>query len=645
MGKTTFDLNDLDYLVWCSMVLNSKQSIFFLVFLFIVPLLFSNASLKYPYLEASIDRYIGNDYWGYALSSTGGVLYYNDSEGGWFSRNEGLPHKVVYPFTDSPLRKLVSLGVSPSDSSIVATTDGQSVFISENGGFFWSKLKNKGDLSAAIFITAIYPVSKSLLYLGTGGTGIFEGRVLGDTVHWRKLSKSSDDYYLGAGNYEQVQSFWVQEGSQSKLFVSFAFGAGVYSRKINLTLDRPFLRERDTQWKKIPLPFSDDVKDFHGDYSILSCFTDNEVYRLNLLTGEWLPGSIQILKEKVSLSLEEQMRREKAENREGIYIRWDKAANETTFTNLLKIIKREGYNSFVVDLKNDNGVLTYDSNIEEAKALGAINPVIDIKQMVQIAHQNGIYVIARIVVFKDRNFFHYKDKAYAVWNKEKNAPWGYFRSYTDKETGEKKSSQKEFWVDPFAQEVWEYNAKIAVEIQNHGVDEIQFDYIRFPSDGPIREITYRHQKPGMRRMDALESFLTYVREVVTIPISTDLYGFQSYFLMGNHIGQNIELFSNYVDVISPMFYPSHFPNRFLPISDYHEWSRVLYQKGSNRAYLLTEGKVIIRPYIQAFLMPAELRMKNLDYRLYLKQQIEGTKDSFASGFTLWNNSNIYYMLD
>ena len=140
----------------------------------------------------------------------------------------------------------------------------------------------------------------------------------------------------------------------------------------------------------------------------------------------------------------------------------------------------------------------------------------------------------------------------------------------DEATGAVSYEQREYWVDPFNEEVWKYNADIAEELQDLGVDEIQFDYIRFPSDGDTSRIRFEGSHPGMTRINALESFFRLVRERVHIPISTDLYGFNTYYRMGNWIGQNIEMLAEYVDVICPMYYPSHFPRSFMKEVPYLE---------------------------------------------------------------------------
>jgi hypothetical protein len=204
--------------------------------------------------------------------------------------------------------------------------------------------------------------------------------------------------------------------------------------------------------------------------------------------------------------------------------------------------------------------------------------------------------------------------------------------------------QNEYWLDPYSPFVWEYNVQIAEELQRRGIDEIQFDYIRFPSDGNLSLIRYRNHREGMSRIDALESFLVMARERITIPISSDLYGFNSWHRMGNWIGQNIETLADYVDVVCPMFYPSHFPRDFIKEQPYLTRAYTIYQEGTTRAASIVDGRSLIRPYVQAFLIGGELAMGPSEYWTYLVRQIEGTQDAPSSGFTLWNASNRYYMV-
>jgi hypothetical protein len=203
--------------------------------------------------------------------------------------------------------------------------------------------------------------------------------------------------------------------------------------------------------------------------------------------------------------------------------------------------------------------------------------------------------------------------------------------------------QVEHWVDPFSEDVWQYNIDIALELEALGVDEIQFDYIRFPSDGPVDRATYRHGGPSADRVAALAGFLSSARQQLAIPIGVDVFGFNAWFRT-RYLGQDIAVLSEYVDVISPMNYPSHFSRAFLPDMGYFERSRYIYEHGSERAAAIAGPDTIIRPYVQAFLIGPELEYDEAEYSSYLREQLEGTLASPADGFTLWNASGRYYML-
>ena len=98
------------------------------------------------------------------------------------------------------------------------------------------------------------------------------------------------------------------------------------------------------------------------------------------------------------------------------------------------------------------------------------------------------------------------------------------------------------------------------------------------------------------------------------------------------------------DVISPMFYPSHYPRSFLPDLGYFERARAIYERGANRASELVDGRAVIRPYVQAFLIGREVNYEEDEYDSYLLRQLDGVVASRASGFTLWDASNNYYMI-
>src|SRR5208283_936583 len=134
------------------------------------------------------------------------------------------------------------------------------------------------------------------------------------------------------------------------------------------------------------------------------------------------------------------------------------------------------------------------------------------------------------------------------------------------------------------------------------------------------------------------------RESLTIPISTDVYGYCGWARISNWVAQTIEMFSRYVDVVQPTFSPSHFPRDFLGSMQYLPRAKYIYQEGTKRAAYMVEGRAIIRPYVQAFRIGGELAFDQSVYSTYLVNQVQGSLQGAGSGFTLWNASNDYYMV-
>ncbi len=544
--------------------------------------------------------------------------------------NKGLPKKNVYPFNNTELRPITSVYVDPLHPRRIAVTGSSGIFLSENGGELWTQVPLGGIVKKSNYITsvALSSINFRRIVIGTSFNGIFESLDSGET--WRRLPMDMKPFYRGAHFYEEITALALNK-DDSALAIACGLDGTLFVSTGNKT------------------PVSVKVPSFRNEYigslewesANLVLFTDKNIYRYDgtVWTRKFLPFPFK----PEQPTQAELARRSLAENRRGIYINSFHASGDA-LDKLIKTIKSHGFNSLVVDMKDDEGRVTYNTNLPLPREAGAVRVRFDLGKLVEKAHEEGLYLIGRIVTFQDPVLFSYKNNAYALWNKKGDKPWGHFVKRKNSETGDDKLVQTEFWVDPFSSFVQDYNRDIAEELQIRGVDEIQFDYIRFPSDGNVDKITYRFRKSGMSRIDALESFARKIRQVITIPVSTDLYGFNSWYRMGNWIGQNIEMLSRYVDVISPMFYPSHFPAGFKPDDDYIAWAEMLYRTGTERARIITRNRVIIRPYVQAFLMGRELAMEKEEYTAYLQQELKGAKEGGASGFTLWNNSNRYYML-
>ncbi len=318
----------------------------------------------------------------------------------------------------------------------------------------------------------------------------------------------------------------------------------------------------------------------------------------------------------------------------------------------LAFAREHQFTAVVIDFKDDNGRIVYDSALPLHRQVGAVRPVFNAADVIRAVHDEGLYLIARLVVFKDQSLYRYQNSRYALWDSRRDAPWGIFRDF-ETENGETETRQIEYWVDPFSEFVWDYNIALARELQELGVDEIQFDYIRTPAEGRTADIRYRFREdsPALvespqfadNRVAALTTFLRRARSEIEIPISVDVFGFNGWYRM-SYLGQDIAALAQYVDVVSPMLYPSHFPRQFMGDLPYLEWAEYLYREGTARGRRITGDTVLIRPYIQSFLIGGELRFEEPTYTEYLKRQIRGSLDAGASGFTLWNFSGRYYMV-
>ena len=341
---------------------------------------------------------------------------------------------------------------------------------------------------------------------------------------------------------------------------------------------------------------------------------------------------------------------EKALKQKSIYASAYQLRNNEGIAKYRKIVTDNNLTSIVVDMKDDYGLLRFEPNSPLLKQKGKVTGYkIDVDKMVSEFKKDGTYLIGRIVVFKDRNLASYDKKQYAVWDSRTKAPWVGIRGTEDvldengNPTGEKKTVYyDENWVDPYSEEVWEYNVEIAKELVERGFDEIQFDYIRFPTDGTnLGRATYRWQDAGMDKESALMSFLAYARKNINAPIGIDIYGANGWYRSGTRTGQDVELMSEYVDVICPMYYPSHFEQDFMEYSPVAERPYRIYFFGSYRNTVIGRNRVVVRPWVQAFYMG--VRYDRVYYNKdYVLREIFGVRDGADRGYMYWNNSGGYY---
>ena len=292
----------------------------------------------------------------------------------------------------------------------------------------------------------------------------------------------------------------------------------------------------------------------------------------------------------------------------------------------LKLIEQTELNALVIDVKGDRGLIPYKSDIPLAEDVGAqrVRTLKDIRSLVDELHQKGIYLIARIVVFKDdplataRPELSVKNRAGGLWRDRENLAW----------------------VDPFRQEVWDYNIDIAAEAAANGFDEIQFDYLRFPdSEGPVFSKVSNEQN----RVGAIAGFLEKAKERLApfnVFISADIFGYVCWNLNDTDIGQTLDAIAEHIDYLSPMLYPSGFhfgiPGFADPVAHPYEIIYLSLKRAHDRSAIPT---VRFRPWLQGF------RDYAFDKRSFtgaeIRSQISGAENFGSDGWMLWNPRNDY----
>jgi hypothetical protein len=290
---------------------------------------------------------------------------------------------------------------------------------------------------------------------------------------------------------------------------------------------------------------------------------------------------------------------------------------------IAQFIKQSGSNSIVIDLKDDTGTISYPSSIPLAKEIGAgSNRVPHLRELVARLKQQNIYVIGRIVVFKDP-LLAKKHQELAVLDKN----GGLWRDYKGM-----------IWVDPDSKKVWKYNVDIAKEAIDMGFSEIQFDYVRFLSDGLLRNCVYPYST-GELKEDVIRDFLLYAKKDINamgVPLSADIFGLVLSIPDDLNIGQKLEKIASAVDYISPMVYPSHYPRGSFGYKDPDSYPYEIISKAMQDANRRLKGdSKKLRPWIQDFSLGHPYGKEQL------RLQIKALQDNGIHDFLLWNPSNHY----
>ena len=316
----------------------------------------------------------------------------------------------------------------------------------------------------------------------------------------------------------------------------------------------------------------------------------------------------------------------------GIYVTGPAAGSER-MEQLIDLVSSTELNTMVIDVKNDEGNLTYKMEVPASANLEAgIRYVKDMPALIERLHQQGIYVIARIVCFKDPVL------AAARPELALRLPDG--KAVMD--------ANGLAWVNPYKEEVWDYLCTLAECASRDGFDEIQFDYVRFPIGNDANAADYGVDMSTYPREAGLTDFFNYASKRLhekQIIFGADLFGT----IIGSDVdrdrtGQNYLSIAEHTDAICPMIYPSHYANGTFGMNVPDQYP---YETIANALQLSKEElgetdspKGVVRPWLQCF--NAIWVDGHITYgSKEVHDQIQAVYDAGYEEWFLWHASNHY----
>ena len=315
----------------------------------------------------------------------------------------------------------------------------------------------------------------------------------------------------------------------------------------------------------------------------------------------------------------------------GMYVSSAALGNADFVQHIRDLLENTELNAVVMDFKSDRGQLTFPSQVARAQEIGADSATMveDPAVFLKWFKDRGVYTIARIPVCKDNLLA----QAYPEW------------AVTDASTGSIwRDSEKMGWVDPNQEPVWDYNVALAVEAARMGFDEVQFDYVRFPTDGNVSGAQFSRPNTEENRTAAIAGLLERTKTALQpfgTKLGVDVFGYAPWVSGDLGIGQHIETIAPHVDVLSPMVYPSTFdaglpgePDRYRNAIAYpYDVVRKSTERAVARA-CAANPNIDIRPWIQDFQDYA------FDHRTYtpggIRAQMDGAREGGGRGWLLWD---------
>jgi hypothetical protein len=281
----------------------------------------------------------------------------------------------------------------------------------------------------------------------------------------------------------------------------------------------------------------------------------------------------------------------------------------------------EGLNTIELDVKDENGEVGFRRPmVPLAHEIGAARRYYNPYEVARAAHTRGVYLVGRIVVFEDPVLSEHKP-SYAI----RTRGGGVWR--TGAGLG---------WVNPYDQRVWKYVTDLGAAAAKAGFDEIQFDYVRFPTDGDLSRAVF----PGATRKSkarVIADFMSYASsrlKPLGVRVSADVFGLSA--TRNMKIGQRPDRLARYLDAIYPMVYPSHFgPGEYNLDNPNAQPGRTVALALRDFDVALGGSKTRLVPWLQDFSLGRNYTLADV------RDQIQAARDAGAQGFLLWNAGGVY----
>ena len=313
----------------------------------------------------------------------------------------------------------------------------------------------------------------------------------------------------------------------------------------------------------------------------------------------------------------------------GIYLTGYMAGSEKGLELIRRWREVDG-NAVAFDIKDMDGLIDVPFEHPLAPQRKSV-PIRNLPKFARFLHSLGLHAIARIALFRDQ-YLAENHSQLAVRSRATGKPW--------RENG------KLVWVDASKPEVQNYNLALARAVATSGVDEIQFDYVRFPAEGDQKDARFAFESahPDWDRSDVIDDFLSRAYKELHplgVLVSLDVFGVMAWQRPVDlgHTGQDIASIAEFCDVLSPMVYPSHFfgMEGYAKPGDAPE--HFITESMQRFAEITAGTQVVLRPWLQAFAWHTKTYSD-----AYIRIQVSAAKQEGGVGFLFWNARNDYSKL-